>query len=169
MSYIIALSGSHGTGKTTAALLEARQQKIQHPDKSIAVLCEQASLSPYPINKEGTEPSQMWIFTRQIEQELAYLSKYDIIISDRTAVDAIAYTYVAGFHALAAAMFSLVENHISVYQKIIFNRIITNDFWHQDGIRETTDSQYRQDIETKLIDLYRQLFQDDFKTIMELN
>ncbi len=167
MNYTIAISGSHGTGKTTAAFQEATRQKILHPSESVAVLCEQSSLSPYPINKEGTEASQMWIFTRQIEQELEYLSKYDIIISDRTAVDAIAYTYIAGFHSLAAAMFDLVQTHISIYNKIIFHQIATNDFWHQDGIRETTDSKYRRDIETKLIELYRQLFQDDFKIIME--
>lgn len=169
MNKYIALSGSHGTGKTTAAFQEAAQQKILHPSNTIAVLCEQSSLSPYPINKEGTEDSQMWIFTRQIELELEYHSKFDIIVSDRTAVDAIAYTYVAGFHGLAAAMFSLVENHISIYQKIIFKKIAKNNFWYADGIRETTDSQYRQDIENKLLELYQQLFQEDFATIMEFN
>jgi len=168
-SAIISISGTHGTGKTTAALLEARNQKIEHPNNTVAVLCEQAALCPYPINKQGSEETQMWIFTKQIEQELKYLAQFDIVVSDRTAVDAIAYTYVAGFHSLASAMFGLVQQHVHVYHKIIFKRIVTNDFWHQDGIRETTDSRYRRDVEDKLIEIYRQLLQEDFEIIMELD
>ena len=169
MSHIIALTGSHSTGKTTAAFHEAEQQKILHPTCSIAVLCEQAALSPYPINKQTTKKSQMWIFVRQIERELKYLSTYDIIISDRTAVDAIAYTYVAGFHSLAAAMFDLVQNHINVYKKIIFKKIGTNPFWHDDGIREATDSHFRHNIEDQMLKLYEQLFQKDFEKVLEFN
>ncbi|MCK5541691.1 MAG: hypothetical protein KAI40_03290 [Desulfobacterales bacterium] len=167
MSYIIALSGSHGTGKTTDTFRQATIQKTLHPSKTIAVIPEQASLSLYPINKQGTRSGQLWIFTRQIEQELEYLGKFDIVISDRTAVDSIAYTYVAGFYELAGSMLSLVQNHTKVYRKIIFKRIVDNNFCYEDGARESSDAVFRQAVEDQMLLLYRIIFKDYLSSIME--
>jgi hypothetical protein len=82
------------------------------------------------------------------------MSRFDIIISDRTVVDAIAYTDVAGFDSLAQGMFDLTLSHITNYTSIKFRTIIENDFCCQDGIRETEDSLFRAEIEDRLFDLY---------------
>lgn len=156
---LISFSGSHGTGKSTAAYEKAVHLKILHPDKSIYALCDQEALCPYPINKRTTPAGQLWIFTRQINQELFYLSKFDIVVTDRTAVDIIAYTMVAGFSMLASDMFVLAQTHILRYQEIIFRKIVTNEFCCQDGIRESTDGQYRQQVEDTMLDYYRELIE----------
>ncbi len=157
MGKTIAFTGSHGTGKTTAAYQFAESYKIEHPDKSVHVLCDQEALCPFPINKQTSPEAQMWIFTNQIRQELWLMSRFDIIISDRTVVDAIAYTDVAGFDSLAQGMFDLTLNHIPNYTSIKFKTIIENDFCCQDGIRETEDSRFRAEIEDRLFDLYENL------------
>ena len=157
MGKIIAFTGAHGTGKSTAAYRLAENYKIEHPEKSVHVLCDQEALCPFPINKETSPEAQMWIFTNQIRQELWLASKFDIIISDRTVIDAIAYTDVAGFDSLAQGMLDLTLSHIPNYTSIKFRTIIENDFCCQDGIRETKDSLYREEIEDRLLDLYEGL------------
>lgn len=154
MGEIIAFTGAHGTGKTTAAYRLAESYKIKHPDKSVHVLCDQEALCPFPINKQTTPAAQMWIFTNQIRQELCLMSRFDIIISDRTVVDAIAYTGVAGFDSLAQGMFDLTLSYISNYSSITFRTILENDFCCQDGIRESKDALFRQKIEGRMIELY---------------
>ena len=154
MGKIIAFTGAHGTGKSTAAYRLAENYKIEHPEKSVHVLCDQEALCPFPINKQTSPEAQMWVFTNQIRQELWLASKFDIIISDRTVVDAIAYTDVAGFDSLAQGMSELALGYISNYTSIKFRTIIENDFCCQDGIRETKDSLFREEIEDRLFDLY---------------
>lgn len=154
MGQIIAYTGAHGTGKTTAAYRLAENYKIRHSGKSVHVLCDQEALCPFPINKQTSPAAQMWIFANQIRQELWLLSKFDIIISDRTVVDAIAYTGVAGFDSLAQGMFDLTLAHIPNYTSISFRRISKNDFCCQDGIRESSDGAFRKRVEDRMIDLY---------------
>ena len=157
MGKIIAFTGAHGTGKTTAAYRLAENYKIQNPNKSVHVLCDQEALCPFRINKETTPAAQMWIFTNQIRQELLLMSKFDITISDRTLVDAIAYTDIAGFTSLAQGMFDLTLNYISNYSSITFRPTIENDFCCHDGIRESEDRMFREEIERRLSDLYAEL------------
>ncbi len=157
MGQIIALTGTHGTGKTTAAFKQAENLKVEYPDKSIHVMCDQEVFCPYPINQKTTADSQLWIFTHQISQELSLLSRFDLIVSDRTAVDAVAYTVVAGFQALAHTMLDLVVHHMPVYDAITFQTIARNEFCHVDGIRESGDRVYRQEVETALKQLYAEL------------
>lgn len=144
---IISFSGSHGTGKTTSAFRLAEQLKIEHPTKSVHVLCNQARLAPLPINKETTSESQLWIFTNQIQQQIALLEKFDILVCDRTPVDCMAYTYVAGFERLANDMCSIMFHHTHRYKQIHFKTIAHNEFCHPDGLRESKDRGFRQAIE----------------------
>ena len=93
LNYIIAESGSHGTGKTTAVYNKAAQLKLDCPDKKIGTHVENLAFCPYPINEETTEDSQLWIFTHHIQAELFLLTHYDILVSDRTIVDCIGFDY----------------------------------------------------------------------------
>ena len=54
----IAYSGTHGTGKTTSVFDTASFCKMQFPNKSVHVITEKASESPFKINKETTQDSQ---------------------------------------------------------------------------------------------------------------
>ncbi len=157
MGYVVAISGTHGTGKTTSVFDLARQLKITYPKKTIIPLTEQAALSPYPINKEATKKSQMWIFVSQIARELELLSRFDIVVSDRSAVDSIAYARFCGFDELADDMVSMVRHHMPVYKQIHFKFRLENEFWFPDGLRDSDDRDFREKIERILLDIYQEL------------
>ncbi|CCK81227.1 MULTISPECIES: AAA family ATPase [Desulfobacula] len=157
MSRIISFSGTHGTGKSTAAYRMAVDLKYLQPKKSVHVLCDQEAFCPYPINKETTEVAQQWLFGNQIKQELTALERFDIVITDRTIIDVIAYTWVAGFHDLAQGMLAYAERHMPYYHEIYFNKIANNQHCHPDGIREATDMKFRQDVEDAMLSFHQGL------------
>lgn len=150
---IIAFSGTHGTGKTTSVHTFARQYKMDNPNVNVGVLFENVIFSPYPINGKTTPESQLWIFTNHIQAELQYSSKYDIVISDRSSVDAIAYSRVAGFNVLADSMFELVKNHVQIYQTVYLKKMAGNNFLFDDSFRETGFEKARLDVE-KCLEMY---------------
>lgn len=154
---LIAFSGTHGTGKTTSVYNSIVNYKMSNPSKSVIALQELASESPFKINKETNEESQLWIFSNQMSKELEKTTKYNIVVSDRTIVDAIAYTDVAGFHDLANAMKEIAKIYISRYDKITFKTIRNNDYHFADGIRDGRDKEYRKSIETSLLKIYDEL------------
>ncbi|NOX32533.1 MAG: AAA family ATPase [Deltaproteobacteria bacterium] len=164
MGSLIAFTGSHGTGKSTAASVMYRDLKYKYPKKSIHVLFDQEVFCPYPINKETTPESQLWIFTNQIRQELSLLSRFDLVVTDRTIVDVIAYTSSAGFDSLTMAMLSIAENHMSIYRKIYFRKIINNDFCYADGIREAKDQTFRDEIEELMLVYFDELLHGKYIT-----
>jgi predicted ATPase len=154
---LIAFTGAQGTGKTTATFARALHLKHDHPDKRVGILTETASLCPYPINQAATELSQSWIFYTQIHRELDMMQHYDLIVCDRTCVDAIAYTWHQGFEELALSMLAAARCHMHRYRQIIFRTAQKNHgCFTGDGVR-STDPQYRFRIETELKSLYRRL------------
>jgi hypothetical protein len=154
---LIGFTGTHGTGKTTAALHRARCIKSNQPEIRVGILLEVASECPWPINKSSTEDSQLWIFTRQVERELSMLRRYDLVVCDRTPADAIAYTWCLGYHALALAMMRIAEQHIlKNYQQIIFRRSATNPYHAANGLRDE-DPKFRWAVEVELDATYRRM------------
>lgn len=151
---IIAFSGTHGTGKTTATFQKAHKLKIENPTKKITVLTETAALCPFPINTDATIQSQLWIFTAQIKAELEAIQKFDIVVSDRSIVDCIAYTHTAGFYSFASAMLEIAREHISCYQQVILLSP-DNQYIYNDGIRDTEHLGWRHEIHNTLIELYQ--------------
>lgn len=160
MKQIIAFSGSHGTGKTTAAYNHAQHLKFYNNNKSIHALCDLEAFCPWPFNKETTEQTQTWMFGNQIQQELMALNRFDVVVTDRTIIDVVAYTHVAGFVALAQGMLAYAEQHLVYYYEIRFKKIANNEHCYPDGIRETTDRKFRQDVENAMIDFYSRLKTD---------
>lgn len=152
----ISFSGTHGTGKSTSAAYEYRNQKLLHPDKSVYLLCDLEALCPFPINKETTEQAQSWLFASQIQHEIQATSRFDIVITDRTIVDTIAYTYVTGFESLASGMLGYAEQYVEAYYSITVKQMAHNSYCHHDGIRDT-DHYFRAAVESTLKDLYKQL------------
>ncbi len=86
------------------------------------------------------------------------MASFDIVVTDRTIVDVIAYTQVAGFHDLANNMIFFAESYISIYKQIFFRKISKNEFCHADGIRETKDRRFRREVEETMEALYAMLF-----------
>ncbi len=154
---MIAFTGAHGTGKSTAAHKHYLGMKYCSPVFSIQALSNLEADCPYPINKETSEEAQTWLFANQIKHELSARARFDIVITDRTVIDVVAYTYVAGFHSLAQGMLAYAEQHMSYYNKIIFRKISNNEHCYPDGIRDASDRKFRQDVEDVILDFYHRL------------
>nr|WP_321399382.1 AAA family ATPase [uncultured Desulfobacter sp.] len=150
----ISFSGTHGTGKSTAAAKEYIDQKI-NPEKSVCVLCDMEAMCPFQINEKTTEQAQDWLFANQILRETEARARFDIVITDRTIVDVVAYTYAAGFQELACRMLGFAEHHVQIYDEITIKQAKFNQHCHNDGIR-STDLDFRMQVETILKDIYRQ-------------
>lgn len=152
---IIAISGAHGTGKTHEVLLRAAALKRACPDMKIGVCQENVMRCPYPINKKTTQTAQQWIFSTQMAEELQMVSQYGLVVSDRSIVDAIAYTAVAGFDRLAGSMLQMAWHHLHNYRQIYFKTIKNNkDYFFSDGVRDAEDRDFQQSVEDMLFELY---------------
>jgi hypothetical protein len=152
----IAFTGSHGTGKTTSVFEYAHKMKLENPNKRTGIFHENAARAPKGLfNKSGTDLSQLWIFTNQMQNEIALGYEYDILICDRTVFDSIAYSIYMKFDNFAKKAFQLAIEFLPTYDKIYFKRIKTNDFWFDSKHRETSDIEYRYQIEDILMELYK--------------
>ena len=156
-SKIIAYSGTHGTGKTTSALQRAAELKIYYPNKSIHVLCDLEAFCPYPINRHTLEKTQAWLFANHLQQLLTAVHRFDVVVLDRTLADVMAYTYVAGFTGQAESMMQFLLYHINYYSEIHIKTIASNAFCYDDGIRAVEDTEFRQQVETALLDIYSRI------------
>ncbi len=152
----ISFSGTHGTGKSTAASLEYRHQKTIHPGKSVGLLCDLEAYCPLPINKKTSIQAQGWLFAYQLRKEIEARQRFDIVVTDRTLIDIIAYTFVAGFEILACSLLGVAEQYIQFYDDITIKQARFNNHLHPDGIRDT-DPDFRASVEFVLKDLYHQL------------
>lgn len=151
----IAFTGSHGCGKTTAAFELCHKMKLEHPNKRVEILHENAARAPNGLfNKKGTPESQLWIFSNQMRSEIELTNFYDIVVCDRTVFDSIAYTIWLGHVDLAEDMFNLALTHLKSYDEIIFKQIKTNDYLKDCEHRDTKDLEYRRIIEDHLMKLY---------------
>lgn len=149
----IAFTGAQGTGKSLSSYDLAVKTKMDHPLKSVVVVNEIATESPFPINGEATRESQLWIFTNQVRKELKLQAKYNILICDRCICDSVAYCTRLGFTDVLEAIEPLVRFWLPTYDIIYFKRIETNPYNFQDGIREANNDE-AQKIEDYLLDAY---------------
>lgn len=148
---IIAVIGTHGTGKTTTAFELAKQAKLDHLGLKVGFLSENCIECPYPINKETTAQAQSWIFSSQMQNELTMLARYDLVVSDRSLLDSIAYTRVAGFDGLAQSMSDMLLALGWNYKRLIFKTAANNDYVQDDGLREHKDQAFRLKVEQHLL------------------
>ena len=155
---IIAFTGTHGTGKTTAAYAMAAKLK-KTATGEVGIICEVARRCPLPYYRNGestTREAQMWIFAEQIRCEIEAMQRYDWIVSDRTIVDAIAYSSAAGFHDLAHGQLALARHHVKNYTRVICQGMIENHYCADDGCRHQ-DRELRKEVECRLLELYTEL------------
>lgn len=160
MGKIIAFSGSHGTGKTTAVFEYAAKLK-KTTRSEVGIITEVARRCPLPVlGSDSCVPSseaQIWIFAEQIRCEIEASLRYDITVSDRTAADSIAYSLLSGFTDLAGAQVALARHHMRIYKEIKFQRIDPD--WPRlvdDGFR-SVDHELQIEVERLLLGVYREL------------
>ncbi|NGX43521.1 MAG: hypothetical protein K940chlam7_01819 [Chlamydiae bacterium] len=86
----IAITGTHGVGKTTLA----HQVCVALKERAfnVTVIEEKARACPFPINEAATTDTEIWMVHTQIRAELqAKARKYDVAVIDRCSLDAIVY------------------------------------------------------------------------------
>lgn len=154
---IIAYSGAHGTGKTTAVYELASNLKKR--GMNVGIILETARKCPIPVfSNVCAMPSveaQQWIFTRQIQEEIEASSYYDVVVTDRTVVDCIAYTRYFGYIEMAEAMEYMARQFR--YDEIHFKTVFINNFLVDDGFRNIDDTGARYAIEKIMADLYKRM------------
>jgi predicted ATPase len=85
----VAFIGTHGVGKTTLCFdLASRLKRL---DLGVDIVKEVARACPLPINRDTTVEAQAWILHTQMAQEIEALSRYEVVICDRSVIDNYAY------------------------------------------------------------------------------
>ena len=85
----LAFIGAHGVGKTTLCFdLASRLKRL---DLAVDIVKEVARSCPLPINRDTTIEAQAWILHTQITQEIAAVSRDQMVICDRSVLDNYAY------------------------------------------------------------------------------
>jgi len=148
----IAISGTHGTGKTTLAYAKAKALKLANPTKTVVLLQEVAAECPLPINRDTTMESQLWILGQQLKREVELSARFDILVCDRTIFDILAYTHYVD-PRLGRGLFRALLPYARTYNVIYFKHLKGNDFLQDDGLRDT-DPAFRRFIDECLASMY---------------
>ena len=151
MAIKIAFIGTHGTGKTTLAHELVSKLKKQNIDAGY--LGETVRRCPFPINKDATKKSQIWIILNQIISELETEGRCDVLVCDRSVFDNYAY-YVNKF-GRSNILEPLVKEHVKTYRCLI-KVPIRPGFLKKDKIR-STDKKWQEEIDTEMNKLLKNL------------
>ena len=89
----IAITGSHGVGKTTLCHCIMQHYKPQKKVEANLFLARNLISHGYPLNKEATSESYIQYIIAQLSAEQSHIG-CDIFISDRTLLDPLAYETV---------------------------------------------------------------------------
>ncbi|OYQ33773.1 hypothetical protein CHU95_15680 [Niveispirillum lacus] len=155
----IAFTGPHGTGKTTLIKAIAPQLvsvgRVTICREAPRLIIEKLGDSEF-FRRENNKPSrQALIFLEHLMEERRAESNVDVVISDRTLVDHLAYTL---------SLFPETANspEVKIYENLAFESLTTYDaifqlpiefFPEDDGVRES-DTLFQRQIDDKITSLY---------------
>jgi len=93
---VVAVTGTHSTGKTTFLSRLASELRRESLDvATLADLAEQAQRVGLPLLFNHTWASTMWIITRGISNEIESWVHADVVLVDRAVPDALGYFLAA--------------------------------------------------------------------------
>lgn len=145
MAKIIAITGTHGTGKTTLSFqLAAEYKKL---GANVKIIQEVARSCPFPLNADMTRETALWIYHEHSKKELEACRDHDVVICDRTIFDSFVYAQVMAINGLywdRLIAKQKLENYFEIYFVMPSNYAIIND-----GIR-SIDEEFRLDIHKRL-------------------
>jgi predicted ATPase len=151
---IIAISATHGCGKTT--MVYALAAHLKKLGKNVVVLNELARECPFEINQKGENRTQVWLIAEQVKRELELMDRYDYVICDRSLFDAYAYaTYLNQPGWSFRYLYPYIEAHVlEYYQRIFILDPTSFAFNIEDGVRDT-DEKFRIGVHSILTTLIR--------------
>lgn len=116
----IGICGAHGAGKSTLALALAAWHKSRYPYMRVGIITEVARSCPLNITEVVTPPAQQWIFHAQWQREIEESSRNNVVICDRTVLDAAAYSAANGLMYLTTLWMPLIESWWVTYDTVYF-------------------------------------------------
>jgi thymidylate kinase len=156
--YKFGLIGSHGVGKTT--LLTQLVKRFIKENIDCYIITDTARRCPFNLNKRTDFKSQIWIFNEQIKREL--IGSSDIILSDRTVLDILAYSKYAMKNG------NMKEQEYETIKKLVEDWIYSNPYFflyvpipeglwiEDDGVRDT-DKAYQKEIDDYILEALEEL------------
>ncbi len=160
--FIIGITGSHSTGKTTFRnKIATSLRDLGYSVGEVEDLAISARDKGFPILKEHTFESTAWIISRCIQKELEACLKNDVVIVDRPVFDALGYFRVAEDHRKEKSEDWQIEylnatvRSYSTRYNILFKKTIDPDIPLGEG--RPTDLQYREDVEININEAIQEL------------
>jgi len=153
MKKIIAISATHGCGKTT--IVYGVATFLKKLGKNVAVINELARECPFPINQEADDRTQSWIISKQLTKEFEKMDKYEYLVVDRSVLDPICYSLSIGKpeqHSLLQTDYLVA--HVKMYYKKLYLLDPTLFAWNVvDNVRDN-DEKFRKSIHIQMLDLF---------------
>lgn len=134
----IGICGTHGSGKTTAIFNLASYLKQYHFD--VDIISEVARRCPYQINENADIRTQLYIFSKMLENEI--MPNSEILICDRTLLDVYVYTSRVN-KKIADSLLPFILEYIKTYDLIFY--LSPKDYDINDGLR-STNIEFRKEI-----------------------
>ena len=145
----IAIIGSHGSRKSTAATHLTSLLKQHNPKNSVVLLEENVrKIGKFTEGNLNSLEFQKLAIADQLFRETMNEILHDIVITDRTLLDYLVYGVLAG-NSLPWEYFLLVRKHLKSFKKIYFIR--PDDYKDKianDGFRDT-DLEFRKKVDKK--------------------
>ncbi len=156
MKKLIAVTGTHGAGKTTLTYILAAYYKSK--GMNVKLVQEVARNCPFPINEKMTFETALWIYHEHSKKELEAQKDHDVVICDRTFFDSLIY----------AKYFNIKGVSFDIHDKIRYDQIFfvrPHGTIQDDGFR-STDEKFQLDIDLLF---YNQLKEIPHKQISTLD
>lgn len=159
MKKLIAVTGTHGAGKTTLTYLIAAHYKSK--GKNVKLIQEVARSCPFPINEKMTADTALWIYFEHSKKELEALKDHDIVIADRTFFDS--FVYAKYFNIEIDQRIINSSFRLYHYDEILFVRPAGKIL--DDGVR-SIDETFQQEIDLLF---YKELKNIPYKQVSTLD
>jgi len=150
----IAITGSHGVGKSTLAndLLNylSKEDNLSSDFKLLEEAPRQAFELGFPINEDNSPETQLWIFAKQLEMELVAKDNY---IADKCFIDLLAYAiYVfKEKQDLINILKDIFRRAVSKYDLVIY--LPAGEFpIEDDGVR-STDQKFQEGVDKLILEI----------------
>jgi len=151
---IIAISSTHGCGKSTLAYeVCTKMKKAGH---NVLVLDELARKCPFDINQTAGDKTGVWLACKQITEELELTETCDYVIVDRSLLDSYCYdTALNASSGYVDHLIPIIGAHIKkYYYRIYVPHKDTFNYCVADGVRDL-DPKFRDKVFNTILKMYK--------------
>jgi len=152
---IIAFAGIHSSGKTAGVLEMVSELKKRSINAWFVV--DVARTVRLPLNEKGNWLTQEVIAHRMAVQLLEAASKHDVVITDRTLLDCLAYNLAAGTPEDSEEhqrIKRFIYDFTNTYNPVVF-QLMTGLGVHADGVRSLNEDFYQ-----KSLDFFNKIYNE---------